>query len=146
LYIAVSELFLQKKVSILQQNIAIFPEQDNALRHLRKSIDVLETQRLDLLHAFWPNALEQVQAKMVALAMPESHRDDFERLRADLRKTLETVSSRQQECQSLLEASLDWINQSVNWVKESTQSREPLTYGANGRPIQRNATTIQRNI
>lgn len=148
IYKQVQDVLLQKKVSILKQAVTDFPEQDKSLKAYRKQLDALEQKRLNLLHEFWPNALEPVHAKMMILAMPEDQRQIFNQVRSELKYTLDQVASLQAETQALLNASLDWVSQSMAWVKHHIQSeKKELTYTAKGTTKgSKTISTMQKQI
>jgi hypothetical protein len=134
IYKQVEALLLQKKVSLLQQNVTELPEQDKALKSLRKQLDRLEGLRTQMVKEFWPHALEPVQAKMMILSMPQDQQKAFNQVRSDLKHTLNQVALLQEETQRLLQASLNWVNQSMAWVKHHIQSeKKELTYNAKGK-------------
>jgi flagellar biosynthesis/type III secretory pathway chaperone len=148
IYQTVQDVLLQKKVSLLKQSIMDLPVQDKALKKLRKQLDSLEEQRLQMLQEFWPLALEPVHATMILLAMPNDQKERFNQVRHDLKVTLTQVAQLQEETQRLLHASLDWVNQGMAWVKEHMQARQKeLTYNARGKTKNsQRISTLQRQV
>jgi len=118
-YRLVLDVLLQKKVSLLKQSITDLPTQDKVLKKQRKQLDALEEQRTQMLQAFWPHALEPTQ-----------------------------VANLQEETQRLLHASLDWVNQSMAWVKQHMQGgQKELTYTAQGKTKKnKSISTMQRQV
>jgi hypothetical protein len=147
-YRLVLDVLLQKKVSLLKQSITDLPTQDKVLKKQRKQLDALEEQRTQMLQAFWPHALEPVHATMILLAMPDDQKDAFNQVRNDLKVTLTQVANLQEETQRLLHASLDWVNQSMAWVKQHMQGgQKELTYTAQGKTKKnKSISTMQRQV
>ncbi len=148
IYRNVQDVLLQKKVSLLKQSVTDLPAQDKVLKKRRKQLDALEEQRTQMLKAFWPLALEPVHATMILLAMPNDQKDDFNQVRNDLKVTLTQVTHLQEETQRLLHASLDWVNQSMAWVKQHIQGgQKELTYTAQGKTKKNQSiSTMQRQV
>lgn len=148
IYQTVQDVLLQKKVSLLKQSIMDLPAQDKILKKLRKQLDSLEEQRLQMLQEFWPLALEPVHATMILLAMPNDQKESFDHVRHKLKGTLTQVAHLQEETQRLLHASLDWVNQGMAWVKEHMQgAQKELTYTAQGKTKKsQRISTVQRQV
>jgi hypothetical protein len=130
-YGQVHQVLLQKKVSILQQALEQFAEQDETLRQLRKQALQLEKQREQLQQVYWPGQAT-VQAAEIRQAFPEPQRATFDGIRRELKQTLHQVQQAQHQVEQLLQDSLQWVNQSVALLKQHLVSGTATTYTAQG--------------